>query len=78
MAGPGQENQEVFETGSKAVLKDLVVGYLKGRQELRAVSFTEASIHPTQKPDWKMEWELLLLLVTLTAAVDREHAGLAV
>lgn len=64
--------------GSKAVLKDLIVGHLKGKQGLRAVCFTEAFIHPTQKPDWKMEWELVLLLVTQTAVVDREHADLAV
>lgn len=64
--------------GNKAVLKDLIVGHLKGRQELRAACFTEAFIHPTQKPDWKMEWELFLLLVTQTAVVDREHADLVV
>lgn len=40
--------EKAFEIGSKAVLKDLIVGHLKGRQELRAVCFTEAFIHPTQ------------------------------
>lgn len=70
--------EKASEMGSKAVLKDLIVRHLKGRQELRAVCFTEAFIHPTQKPDWKMEWELFLLFVTPTAVADREHASHAV
>lgn len=65
--------KKALEVCSKEMLKDLIVRDLKGRWEQKAVCFTEVCIHPAQKQDQKIEWELLLLLVIQTVVGDREH-----